>query len=87
MNDEACPPDTFRQVIHNFDYEKAVAYFEGAWRGCRRDECRRRRRCAGGPRGTLRRLLADGAPVAPACRVGRPALAREADATPPGEWD
>lgn len=34
---------------------KALAHFEGAWRACESRECRARKRCCGGPRGTFTR--------------------------------
>ncbi|PHP67411.1 hypothetical protein CSC94_10270 [Zhengella mangrovi] len=39
----------------DFTTQKAFAWAEGRWRHCPHRECRRRRRCTGGPRGTLRR--------------------------------
>jgi len=37
-----------------FEQQKAFAFFEDLWRGCDYHECRKRRKCTGGPRGTCR---------------------------------
>lgn len=50
----------------HFDYLRALAHFEGAWKWCARAECNRRRKCCGGPRGTATRR------AIPACRSGEP---------------
>lgn len=56
-----------------FDYLRAIAHFEGAWKWCARAECNRRRKCCGGPRGTATRR------GIPACRTGEPGEAWAAE--------
>jgi hypothetical protein len=51
--------------LARFAFLKAMAHFEGAWKTCASGECRNRKRCAGGPRGTFTRT--GGAPL---CRFG-----------------
>jgi len=65
----------------DFAYQKAIAHFDGAWRRCARQKCRRLAKCCGGPRGTLRRLAKRGATPLPACRTTPPRKA------PPPPWD
>lgn len=57
MDDTPAKPLTFAM-------QKAFAWAEGRWRNCPHGECKRRKRCTGGPRGTLR---ATGKPF---CRDG-----------------
>ncbi|MDJ0614874.1 MAG: hypothetical protein QNJ29_14495 [Rhizobiaceae bacterium] len=38
----------------NFQTAKAHAHFEGLWQYCEHPECRKRKQCTGGPRGTFR---------------------------------
>jgi len=42
------------EAIRHFGFLKAMAYFEGALEACPRRECKQRRQCCGGPRGTMR---------------------------------
>lgn len=39
----------------NYEQEKATASHEGKWKICRHGECKRRKTCTGGPRGTFRK--------------------------------
>ena len=41
--------------IQQWGFLKAMAYFEGAWQRCGHRECRARRLCTGGPRGSFTR--------------------------------
>ncbi|MCG6857188.1 MAG: hypothetical protein LJE67_03900, partial [Salaquimonas sp.] len=41
--------------IQQWTFLKAMAYFEGAWETCPHRECRARKRCTGGPRGSFGR--------------------------------
>ena len=39
-----------------FESAKAFAHFENCWEGCLHGECKKRKRCTGGPRGTWRKF-------------------------------
>lgn len=39
-----------------FETAKAIAYFEFLWQRCKHRECKKRKRCTGGPRGTQRKF-------------------------------
>ena len=66
----AAPPGTL--PLQRYAFLKAIAHFEFAWMTCRFRECRKREKCAGGPRGTLRRLVTRGETVVPPCRAKAP---------------
>ena len=51
--------------LARFSLLKATAHFEAAWKTCASRECRERKRCTGGPRGTFTRT--GGFPL---CRFG-----------------
>ena len=64
MTDFACPndtpwkgkmPTTLAEQIRRFQTGKAYAYFDGHWHHCTHRECKKRKTCTGGPRGTCRR--------------------------------
>ncbi|MEM9333122.1 MAG: hypothetical protein AAGA53_17500 [Pseudomonadota bacterium] len=42
-------------TLSDFTYAKAIAHFDGKWRTCMHNECRKREVCTGGPRGTNRK--------------------------------
>ena len=44
-----------KSLQDRFTYNKAIAYFEGAVRTCPHRECKKRKTCTGGPRGTARK--------------------------------
>jgi hypothetical protein len=52
--------------IRRWGFLRAIAHFEGAWQTCRHGECRARKRCTGGPRGTFRKK------AVPLCRRHAP---------------
>lgn len=43
-------------AINRYLFLKAIAHFEGAWEACQRRQCRARRQCTGGPRGTCEKV-------------------------------
>ncbi len=45
-----------KSLKDRFDYNKAIAYFDGAVKTCPYPECRKRKICTGGPRGSSRRF-------------------------------
>lgn len=57
-------PRPLPPAIQQWGFLKAMAYFEGAWQRCGHHECRARKRCIGGPRGSFTRN--DGIPK---CRL------------------
>lgn len=42
-----------------FKLAKALAYFAGNWEDCAHSECRKRKLCTGGPRGSFRKFKGD----------------------------
>ena len=48
-------PRPLPHAIQQWAFLKAMAYFEGAWQRCGHRECRARKRCTGGPRGSFAR--------------------------------
>lgn len=57
---QAMPPD-----IRRFSLLKSIAQLDACWRSCSHAECRRRKLCTGGPRGTMRATRG-----IPRCRLG-----------------
>ncbi len=42
-------------TLTNFAAAKAIAHFENNWETCPHKECKHRKTCTGGPRGTFRK--------------------------------
>jgi hypothetical protein len=72
------PPAPTPEPIRRFGYLMVMAYYEGALSDCPRKECKERRQCCGGPRGTMRR---SGVPF---CR-SEAVVTRAALLDPPGD--
>jgi hypothetical protein len=63
MNVDAVSNDaqmTGKERLKAFRFGRIAATGEGKWRTCRYTACRRRKKCVGGPRGTVRKL---GSPI------------------------
>jgi len=53
---DACTRLPDPEALALFRHACALSHFDGRWRTCQTAACRRRRTCAGGPRGAFSRL-------------------------------